>query len=327
MSRPLPLRSSTTFAFITTALAIAACQRADRALPARADVAARPESRAISKVASSITAGAMTATDSAAPAPQASPETPDAGEQSAALPTPSDSVSMIIRNGTASIEVDTLANGIARVRTMAARVGGAVANSATQTGDDQRRSATLEIRIPAARFDEAITGLTPIGTVQSVNVSAQDVGEEYVDVGARMANARRLEARLIALLEARTGKLTDVLAVERELARVREEIERYEGRLRYLRTRTATSTLSISLVEALPVGAAPGEHPLTDAVERAWRNFLGFIALAIASLGWMIPLAVLAMLVTPLVRRMRARRTPPPSAPPANEPPAIDRAA
>src|SRR5205823_10851551 len=75
----------------------------------------------------------------------------------------------------------------------------------------------------------------PIGKLESVNVSAEDVGEEYVDVAARMANARRLESRLIDLLAARTGKLKDVLDVEQELARVREEIERYEGRLRYLK--------------------------------------------------------------------------------------------
>ena len=71
-----------------------------------------------------------------------------------------------------------------------------------------------------------------------MNVSAEDVGEEYVDVQARVANAHRLEQRLIEVLATKTGKLSDILNVERELARVREEIERMEGRMRYLRTRT-----------------------------------------------------------------------------------------
>ena len=73
-------------------------------------------------------------------------------------------------------------------------------------------------------------------------MTAEDVGEEFVDVSARMENARRLEQRLVTLLASRTGKLSDVLAVERELARVREDIERYEGRLRYLRAHAATSS-------------------------------------------------------------------------------------
>jgi len=83
--------------------------------------------------------------------------------------------------------------------------------------------------VPAGRFDEVVAGLRPMGRLESVNVNAQDVGEEYVDVTARIDNARRLEQRLIGLLATRTGKLKDVLDVEQTLARVREEIERYEG--------------------------------------------------------------------------------------------------
>jgi hypothetical protein len=148
--------------------------------------------------------------------------------------------------------------------------------------------------VPAERFDEALAGLTPIGKVESVNVSAQDVGEEYVDITARVENAHRLEARLIALLANRTGKLQDVLSVERELARVREEIERYEGRLRYLRTRVATSTLTIAVHERAPIIVpVAGDGPITVAFRQAWRNFVGFVAAVIASLGLLIPLGTL----------------------------------
>ena len=136
---------------------------------------------------------------------------------------------MIIRTGYAGVEVDSLDAAIARVRQLAQRVGGFVANTEVQGGKDQLRSASLEVKIPSDRFDEALAGLAPIGKVESVNVNAQDVGEEFVDVAARVENAHRLEARLIALLANRTGKLQDVLSVERELARVREEIERYEA--------------------------------------------------------------------------------------------------
>src|SRR5207237_684198 len=85
-----------------------------------------------------------------------------------------------------------------------------------------------------------------IGKLESVNVNAEDVGEEFTDVTARMGNARRLESRLIDLLATRTGKLKDVLDVEQELARVREEIDRYEGRLRYLRAHAVLSTSTTS---------------------------------------------------------------------------------
>src|SRR5439155_1557826 len=114
-------------------------------------------------------------------------------------------------------------------------------------------SASLEVKVPAERFDEALAGLAPIGKLESVNVNAEDVGEEFTDVTARVENARRLESRLIQLLATRTGKLKDVLDVEQELARVREEIDRYEGRLRYLRAHAALSTFTIYVHEPLPI--------------------------------------------------------------------------
>src|SRR5256886_8466538 len=165
---------------------------------------------------------------------------------------------MIIRAGQASIEVDSLEPAVALVRTLARRLGGYVANTAMQTGRGQLRSATLEVKVPANRFDEGLSGLAPIGKLESVNVSAEDVGEEFTDATARMANARRLETRLIELIATRTGKLKDVLDVEQELARVREEIERYEGRLRYLQAHAALSTLTICVHEPPPVVGHPG---------------------------------------------------------------------
>jgi len=142
---------------------------------------------------------------------------------------------MVIRTANATIKVDSLEPAVAQIRLLADRVGGYVANTDMQTGAGQLRSASLELKIPATRFDEALAGLAPIGGLESVNVEAEDVGEEYVDVTARMENARRLERRLIELLANRTGRLKDVLDVEQALARVRQEIERYDGRLRYLR--------------------------------------------------------------------------------------------
>jgi uncharacterized protein DUF4349 len=227
------------------------------------------------------------------------------------------SSSMIIRTGYAGVEVDSLDIAITRVRALAQRVGGFVANTAVQGGKDQLRSATIEVKVPSDRFDEALTGLTPLGKVESVNVTAQDVGEEYVDIAARVDNSRRLEARLIALLANRTGKLQDVLTVERELARVREEIERYEGRMRYLRARVSLSTLTIAVHERAPIIVPiAGDGPIVVAFRDAWRNFVGVVAGVIASLGVLIPLGAIAFVGWLGVRRWAPWR-PSGGAPPA----------
>ena len=201
---------------------------------------------------------------------------------------------MVIRTGQAFIEVQKVDAAVLRIRQLAAQVGGYVANSSVSGGKDQIRQATLEIKVPSTKYDEAVSSLSAIGKVETVNSSAQDVGEEYVDISARVTNAKRLEERLINLLANRTGKLDEVLRVERELARVREEIERYEGRLRYLSSRAAMSTLSVTVHEPAPIlGNEPGENPIAAAVRRAWDNFVGLLAALIASLGILIPLGLL----------------------------------
>ena len=220
----------------------------------------------------------------------------------------STAVPMVIRTGTASIRIDSLEPALATVRVLAARVGGYVANTSVQAGPAQYRQATLEIKVPADRFDDLVVGLEPIGKMEAVNVSAEDVGEEFVDVSARVANAKRLESRLIDLLATRTGRLQDVLSVERELARVREEIERYEGRLRYLRSRAAMSSLSVTVHEPIPVVGNPGSSVLVRAFERAWRNFVELVAAFIASLGVLVPLVLAGASLIWGIRRWRRPR-------------------
>jgi hypothetical protein len=214
--------------------------------------------------------------------------------------------SMVIRTGYAAVEVDSLEPAVATLRLTAQRLGGYVANTTVTAGREQRQTAMLEVKVPAARFDELVSGLRPLGRVESVNVTAEDVGEEYVDVTARIANARRLEERLIDLLATRTGKLQDVLNVERELARVREEIERHEGRLRFLKTRTSLSTLSVSIHEPLPITGNPSAGDVVaEAFRRAWRNLLALVAGGIASLGILVPLVLVGGTAVAGIRRWR----------------------
>jgi hypothetical protein len=196
---------------------------------------------------------------------------------------------LIVRTGQAGIEVDSLEPAMTELRRVVQRAGGFVADASVQSGRNQLRQATLELKVPSTRFDELTEGLQPIGRLEFVNVGAEDVSEEFVDLTARVANGRRLEERLVELLRTRTGKLQDVLSVERELARVREEIERMEGRLRYLKTSAQLSTLSVSLHEPVPIVATHGPGPIVEAFRAAWRNFVGVLAGAIASLGFVVP--------------------------------------
>ena len=215
---------------------------------------------------------------------------------------------MLIRNGRASVQVARLDDAVTRLRQTATQVGGFVANTAIVGGKEEHRTATLEIRVPSGQFDAVITALGGLGTVESVSATVQDAGEEYVDLRARAANARHMEARLVEMLARRTGKLSEALTVEQELRRVREEIERYDARLNWLERRTALSSLEISLHEPMSVLDQRGPSPIAEAFAEAWRRAIGVVAWCIAFLGVLVPLGLLVGGLVLVARRMPAFR-------------------
>ena len=220
--------------------------------------------------------------------------------------------SMLVRHGRASIEVKALDEAVTRLRQTAGQFGGFVANTALQSGKDEQRSATLQLRVPSAQFDAAVAALSQLGKVESVHVSAEDVGEEYVDLGARLTNARRVEARLVEMLATRTGRLSDVLTVEQELGRVRMEAERYEARMRWLERRASLSSLDVAVHEKLPLLDSPrGRGPIVEAFAEAWERMVSVVAFLIASLGVLVPLGVIVGLGVLIARRLLRGGTPP----------------
>lgn len=258
-------------------------------------------------------ASGMASSMSAVATPPA-PATKVAAEQAnmaldvgAPLPPASDPAgAMLVRHGEASIEVRHVDDAVARMRQAATQFGGFVANTALRNGKDEQPSASLEVRVPTAQFDALLAALRTVGKVERVTAGAEDVGEEYVDLGARAANARRVEARLVEMLATRTGKLSDVLTVEQELARVRQEIERHDARLRWLERRAALSSLTVALHEPVGLIDRPSPGPIVEAIGLAWQRTLAIIAWCIASLGVLVPLGVMVVLAVLVLRRARA---------------------
>lgn len=178
-------------------------------------------------------------------------------------------------------------------------------------GDKQSRYARVELKIPTDVWQSAVSGLSQVGKVMAMNTATEDVGEEMVDLESRIRTAKAFEDRLLEMLNSRTGKLTDVMEVERELARIRQEMERYQGRLRYLETRVAISTLTVTLHEkeaALGIPTSPGETPIRDALKGMYRNMVYTIAGMIKFVGSLLPILLGGYLFVRLVRFYRRRR-------------------
>jgi hypothetical protein len=150
----------------------------------------------------------------------------------------------------------------AKLDSLVAAAGGFVDSTEVARRENAVSDATIVVRVPTAAFGGLLPKLRDLGEIVSETTKASDITDQYVDFSARMASARTLEKRLLELATDHTGKIDQVLEVERELARVRGEIESYEGHLRQWDDQIAMSSLTLSLQTKRPeITAAPTREP------------------------------------------------------------------
>jgi hypothetical protein len=202
----------------------------------------------------------------------------------------------------------------AKVEKIVEEFEGYIAGSTVTGAPGHPRIGKWTIRVPVDRYGKFLTAVQKLGEVHRVSSDSKDVSEEYYDLETRIKNKEKQEGRLLELLTDATGKLDEVLAVERELARVREEIERMEGRVRVLNDLTSLTTVELSISEIKDY--VPDEAPTY--VVRVRRAFEGSISslvsaavglsiLVVALLPWLGVLLVPTMMIILFVRRRRRR--------------------
>jgi hypothetical protein len=156
---------------------------------------------------------------------------------------------MIARTAQLTILVKDFDASQTRLQEILKRHGGYVGEMTTSApeGADRRLSATL--RVPADQLDAAIAEVKQLGRVESESQSGEEVTSQYIDLQARLTNARNTELRLTELLRRQTGKLDEVVTVEEKVSDVREQIERMEAEQKNLSQRVDFGTLSVSFSE------------------------------------------------------------------------------
>jgi hypothetical protein len=137
------------------------------------------------------------------------------------------------------------------------------------------------LRVPVEKLSAVLEQLKALGRVTHEQLSTEEVTEQAVDLEARLRNARATEERLIAVLNQRTGKVRDILEVEREIARTREEIERMEAQRLNLLNRVALATLQVTLLEEFQAQLQPAPigtgTRLRNAFVEGYQNFVGLL--------------------------------------------------
>lgn len=217
----------------------------------------------------------------------------------------------IIKTGEISIEVPDVVTALARVRAMAVQLGGYVGGSQAGTRD---QAATLTLRIPADKFDDAIAALHELdGDVVVEATSEQDVTSAVVDLEARLANLQASETQYRTLL-GQAVKIEDILAVQTRLDDVRGQIEQLQAQHKELAGLADLSTLSVTLIPSALQQAAGNWDPgktVSDAfaalvdVGQAVGN--GAIWFAIVWLPALIGLGIVVLLLWRLVPAVRTR--------------------
>jgi uncharacterized protein YhaN len=193
---------------------------------------------------------------------------------------------MIVQTASLNIVATNYDQASASIEKLAAAHGGYVEklDAKAQTGNARELSASL--RIPAKQLDAFLADVRKLGHVEEENRSNEEVSDQYVDLQARLKSARATEQRLIELLGTRTGKLQDVLEAERELARIRSEIESMQGQNTILVHRVNYATVQVELSEeyrqVLGSGPISTGTKLRNALVEGFRNLRdGAVALLV----------------------------------------------
>ncbi|KST63482.1 DUF4349 domain-containing protein [Mastigocoleus testarum] len=129
--------------------------------------------------------------------------------------------------------------------------------------------ALIQMRVPQNLLTLTLDELAKLGTVQSRNITAQDVSDRLVDIQARLNNLRKTEANLQKLID-RAKSVKDILSVTQELSKVREQIERIDAQLKNLQNQVAYSTITLNL-EAAVVNSSPKPN-FGSQIKSTWNN-------------------------------------------------------
>ena len=157
----------------------------------------------------------------------------------------------IIKTGSVTLEVSDVTGTVESIQALVTAQGGYLSSSTIQASGS-RHTGTVVIRMPQARFETTLAGVKSAGTVKSVSTQGEDVTEEYIDLQAQKKSYEVQLAQYYVLMKKAT-KISDILAIQQQIDRVQTELNRLEGRLKYLDSQIDLSTITIT-----PAGTGTG---------------------------------------------------------------------
>jgi len=214
-------------------------------------------------------------------------------------------------------QVETLIAGLKLPET-----GGYVSHREINGSTGSQRYGQWVVRLTLAQVDGFLKSISEVAELIKADSGSNDVTDQYVDLSARVSNKQKEETRLLSHLE-KSATLQDTLLLEKELSRVREEVERLQGQLNVLTSATDLATITIRLQERSRYDPPPVLPPatfvetITQTFLKSYQNLIaflqGFAILMAAMAPWLMAAVVTGgpiWLISRFVRSRTHRKTP-----------------
>jgi hypothetical protein len=219
----------------------------------------------------------------------------EAGIPSQSVPGSSGIDTKIIQTAYITIEVKDVPGVVETLKTLAVEKGGYISSTNIQNNYNNRLSGSVIIRIPATEFENTFSSIKTIGTVKTISTQGRDVTEEYVDLQAQKTSYQNQLVQYNEIMK-RAVKVEDVIVIQQQIDRVQTELNRLEGRLKYLNSQIDFSTITINLQEPEPVGGR-SSHTFVSTINEGIAGFFGMIDAIIIVLLTLLPLIIAGIAV------------------------------
>ncbi|HLQ62818.1 MAG TPA: DUF4349 domain-containing protein [Candidatus Acidoferrales bacterium] len=177
-------------------------------------------------------------------------------------------------------------SALSQLRALVRLQGGYVSGTSAQADSDRIRTGTVTFQVPVGRFDDTIDQVAKLGRLRALDISAQDVSTQYVDLQARLSNAEAQRDAYLALLR-QARSIADMIAIQQQLGQVTSQIEQLKGQLNYLEHATTYATISATLRENVPPAQPQpaDEWGFKTALSEALHGFVNTINWMVVALG------------------------------------------
>lgn len=218
----------------------------------------------------------------------------------------------IIKTAFVTVEVRDVTASVDALKNLVISKSGYLSSSSISEGYNNRLTGTVVLRIPQAEFENTLAGVKAIGTVKSVSTQGEDVTEEYVDLQAQKTSYENQLAQYNEIMK-RAVNVSDVIEIQQQIDRVRTELNRLEGRMRYLDSRIDMSTITVNLQEPEPVGGETG-YNLVATLNEGIAGFFGMVSFIIVLFFTLLPVVILGAVAYIIYRWKKGKEPEKPSA-------------